>query len=655
MCGIAGIWHRDGRPVEPRALESMVETLVHRGPDGAGAYVSGGIALGHRRLKVIDLSEAAAQPIWLPDRSLCMVYNGEIHNYVELATDLRAAGAALRSCNDTEVVLWAYRIWGEECFARFNGMWAAAFWQPAVSRLVLSRDRFGIKSLVYSARGARIAFASEAKALVAAFPEERRPDLQLVRDFVSGGVPDSDDHTFFENIRSVPPGQLLRIGLTHETTRRHWDFQPGREVQRPDAPEAFLALLEDAVRVRLRSDVPVGVTLSGGLDSSAIAGLAADAIRLPLQCFSLRYPGASLDESAYVCMVADDPARYRVHWVTPSAEDLLATTAAIVWHHDSPTLIRGRYPQWHVLREAAKHVTVVLGGQGADELLGGYPRFVLPYALDRLDPRLACARSRWTLIRELVELGRVSTGIHHLLPRLMLATIARRLGVFPGGNALASDGTIGSLPIRHHRFMGVSGHHAIERPYRSRLNNALWNELRYAGLPEALHSEDAISMAFSLESRVPFLDHRIVEFCFSLAYGEKIGEGWTKLLLRRAVGRTVPEPVRRRRRKLGFPGDYAAWLGGVESFDSVRSVLLDRATLERGWLDRAWLRHRLSRPRRLAQHWVRRHLQLVWKLLTLELWCRLYLDDERGLRPAVPSGPRNACRSLPRVTAGSLS
>lgn len=653
MCGIAGIWHRDGRPVELLALETMVETLVHRGPDGAGAYVSGEIGLGHRRLKVIDLSDAAAQPICLPDRSLYMVYNGEIHNFCELANDLRAAGAALRACNDTEVVLWAYRIWGEECFARFNGMWAAAFWQPADARLVLSRDRFGIKPLVYSVRGSRVAFASEPKALVAAFPEERRPDLQLVHDFAAGGVPDCDDHTFFENIRSVPPGQYLRIGPKDETARGYWSFRPRQEVTKPDAPEAFLALLEDAVKVRLRSDVPIGVALSGGLDSSTVARLAAGSDhRQPLQCFSLRYPSAALDESAYTRMVADDPARYRIHWITPSAEDMMATTAAIVWHHDSPTPIRGRYPQWHVLREAGKHVTVVLGGQGADELLGGYPRFVLPYVLDRLDPRLACRRSKWALPRELVELGRVSTGIHRLLPRLVLSAIARRLGIFTGRKALAFDGPLRDLQVLHHRFIDLSGGRTPDRPYRSRLNNSLWNELRSAGLPEVLHSEDAISMAFSLESRLPFLDHRIVEFCFSLAYGEKIGEGWTKLLLRRATDRLLPEPVRRRRHKLGFPGDYSSWLAGAGTFESVREVLLDRTTLERGWLAPAWLRHRLAGPRIRAQRWARRHLVQVWALLTLELWGRLYLDDDRGMRPARIAGSSDARRDLFKAPAG---
>jgi asparagine synthase (glutamine-hydrolysing) len=373
-------------------------------------HIAGDVALGHRRLKVIDLSEAAAQPIWVPDRSVGMVYNGEIHNYLELAAELRQAGAPLRADNDTEVLLWAYRLWGEACFARLNGMWAAAFWHPAERRLLLSRDRFGIKPLVYSVRGARIAFASEPKALLAAFPEERLPDRALEHDFAVGAVPDADEHTFFENVRSVPAGHVLCIEPTRESLRPHWDFQPGTEVSRPDAPEAFIELLRDAVKVRLRSDVPIGLLLSGGLDSSSVRRLAVGEMQQALQCISLRYDSAELDESGYVRCVADDPARYCVHWVTPSADSLLATIGSIVWHHDAPTPLRGRYPQWQVLREASRHVTVVLGGQGADELLGGYDRYVLPFALDRLDPRVAGTQSRWSLPHDLFDWARCQTA-----------------------------------------------------------------------------------------------------------------------------------------------------------------------------------------------------------------------------------------------------
>ncbi len=630
MCGIAGIWQRDGSTVEGARIAAMTRSIAHRGPDGSGTHVRGSIGLGHRRLKIIDLSAASAQPMWLPDKSLCVVYNGEIHNYLEIAAELRLEGVELRTASDTEVMLWAYRLWGLECFGRFNGMWAAAFWHADESRLVLARDRFGIKPLVYSIRGSRVAFASEPKALLAAFPEERRPDLPLVRDFVCGAVPDADDHTFFENIRSVNPGETLTFERDRHRNRRYWNYQPGTEVPRPDAAEQLRALLEDSVRLRLRSDVPVGVALSGGLDSSTVARMAADSLISPLRCFSLRYENnAALDESRYAATVADDPSRYQMHWITPAPEQLLSTVASIVWHHDAPTPIRGRFPQWHVLEEASRHVTVVLDGQGADELLGGYPRFALPFALDRLNPRLPQARPRRRLLQELIHLGRTSTGIHRLMPRLVLASLsgsarrARRSQMLAGAEAPPESSV-------RHRFIG-DWDHLDERPYRSRLNNALWAELRRAGLPEILHAEDSISMAFSVESRLPFLDHRIVELCFSLPFDSKIGAGWTKLLLRQATADTLPASVRWRRRKLGFPGDYSALLSGRQGLPAVRDLLLERRTLERGCFDRAWLSRALGRSEARARRWVRGHLMETWSLVTLEMWHRLFLDGDRSL------------------------
>jgi asparagine synthase (glutamine-hydrolysing) len=398
-------------------------------------------------------------------------------------------------------------------------------------------------------------------------------------------------------------------------------------MSRPDAPEALRHLLTDAVKLRLRSDVPVGVMLSGGLDSSSIARIAAHESSRPLHCFSLQYADATLDESAYVRLVADDPARYQLHWVTPSAANLMATIGDLVWHHDAPTAIRGRYPQWHVLREASRHVTVVLGGQGADELLAGYERFILPYALDRLDPRLRATPSLGNLLRELIQLGRVSTGIHRVLPRLILGALSRRWSLPDGSHsALARGGSVANQPVQRHRMLGDWGAPLAERPYQSRLNNALWSELRHAGLPEVLHSEDAISMAFSLESRLPFLDHRIVELCFSLAYSDKMGEGWTKLLLRQATAGLLPEAVRLRRHKQGFPGDYAGWLAQGAGLEAVRELMLDRVSLQRGWLDPLWLKRHLGGRSHTAARWARRHLSQLWQLLTLEMWSRQFLD-----------------------------
>lgn len=562
-----------------------------------------------------------------------MVYNGEIHNYLELADELRAAGAPLRALNDTEVLLWAYKWWGEACFEKLNGMWAAAFWEPGLQQLVLCRDRFGIKPLYYSIDGSRVCFASEPKAILAGFPSERHIDVERLQSFVRNSLsdPDGGERTFFSNIRSVRAGYLLRFGADTGTERRFWSFQPGRETPRSDSGDEFRDLLQDAVRIRLRSDVPVGVLLSGGLDSSAVARLSAAEVSRPLECISLRYDSPAIDESEYARAVADDPARYKVHWVTPSSEDLLRTMASIVWHHDAPTPMRGRYPQWHVLREASKHVTVILGGQGADELLGGYDRFLLPFMRDRLDPQFRQVRSRWRIAGEVIRLGGVSVGAHRILPfhvkALLLGWLRRRL----------------KPPTSQQRMPASAGTPQVpfERPYRSRLNNALWNEFCHSGLPEVLHAEDALSMAFSLESRLPFLDHRIVEFCFSLPFDEKISDGWTKHLLRRAMTGVLPEVVRLRRKKLGFPGNYAGWLGGLgkdEGLTWVRELLLEQRSLERPWVDSSWIRQTFGRSRERASEWVAGRTEQTWRLVTAELWGRQFIDSDGLLRPSASAG-----------------
>jgi asparagine synthase (glutamine-hydrolysing) len=604
----------------------MNTAQAHRGPDGAGVHVAGDLGLGHRRLAVVDLSDDAAQPFWLPDRSLALVFNGEIHNYLELAEALRREGVTLRTRSDTEVALHAYARWGEACFERFNGMWAMAFWQPHEARLLLCRDRFGVKPLLYSIRGDRIAFASEAKALVRAFPEERRADLGMLRDLLAGGVPDADSATFFANIQSVAAGSLLEVRRDRVATRRYWRFVPGEEAPRADAAAELRELLTDSVRLRMRSDVPVGIALSGGLDSSTIARLVARTVDRPIHCFSIRNAKARLDESRYAQQVADDPARYVMHWIEPPGDALLDTAARLVWHHDAPMPIRGRYPQWHLMRAAAGTVKVMLDGQGADELLGGYGRFVLPWLVDRVDPRVPGSRSLAGLPCELRQLGRVTTGIHRLLPRLLLASIARgvrrrtRLARVRGPSLPAG-------PLTDLRYMDSFGSAQAERPWRSRLNNALWNEFRHAGLPEVLHAEDACSMAFSIESRLPFLDHRVVELCFRLPFDAKIGAGWTKKVLRQAAEPLLPAEICWRRHKLGFPADYGEIVGGARGLDDLRGVLLDRRSVERGYVDAGWLRRRLGGSATSARHWVQSNLVTAWSLLTLELWSRLFLDE----------------------------
>jgi asparagine synthase (glutamine-hydrolysing) len=599
VCGIAGIWERSGRPVDRAALERMGAILRHRGPDGSGVWLDREIGLANRRLAVVDPTPAGDQPMGLPDRGLWLTYNGEIHNYVELRRELEASGARFRTHTDTEVVLHAYAEWGVDAFERFNGMWALGIWDARERSLLLSRDRFGIKPLCYSVRGGRIAFASEPKAILTAFPEEREPVRDEIARFLGGEFTDVGEATFFKNVRSLAPATCLVFASGGGVQRRStWRFEPGDETPRPEAEEQFRALLHDAVRIRMRSDVPVGACLSGGLDSSAIAALVDVPVEQPMHCFSLRYDGWRDDESAFAAAAARD--RFLLHWISPEPGDLLATMRRVVWHHDAPTPIRGRLAQWHVLQEAGRHVKVVLDGQGGDELLAGYSRFVVPYLLDRL------RTGHGGLVREAAALARIESR-----SRLWFLVLA-------GLRAARSR----SRPTEH--------------PYRSRLNNALWHELRIEGLPEVLHAEDALSMAFSVESRTPFLDHRLVELCFSLPFTDKISDGWTKSLLRRALRDDVSPEILARRRKLGFSAPVAAWLRRNETRRAVRELLLDPRALARGYVHRRHLERGLRAFESGPPLYVAHRASRVWRWITLELWAQQFLDAVPGTAAAAP-------------------
>lgn len=598
MCGVAGIWRRSGEHIDAVALVRMGALLAHRGPDGFGTHVAGEIGLVNRRLRILDLSEAADQPMGLPNGSLWLTFNGEIHNYLELRRELESCDACFRTKSDTEVALWAYATWGLECFERFNGMWALALWDARRRQLVLSRDRFGIKPLYYALRGDRVCFASEIKAILAAFPGERRADFREIERFLGGAYPDAGEATFFENVKNVCPATFMVF--TREQTRsdRYWKFEPGDEAPKPEAEHEFRALLEDAVRLRTRSDVAIGACLSGGLDSSTIVSLADDPGGRPLVCFSTRYDEPWYDESRYAALVAAKRGLV-VRWVRPDPHHIVETMRKIVWHHDSPTPLRGRLAEWFVMREVARHVKVALAGHGSDELLAGYGRDVLPYLIDRvrLDGRMR------GLLREAIDLGGVASSLHWF--------VLTALGRY----------------ARDPRARGA-------RPYASTLNNVLWDGLRHNGLPETLHSDDALSMAFSVESRTPFLDHRLVELCFTLPFQEKISDGWTKSLLRRSTTDVLPEEILTRRRKFGFLAPVVDWLRLEQNWRDVCGLLLDSRSLQRDIFDGRRLELELRAFRAGPSRYSRMRIARVWRWITLELWFREFLDGAGLAREA---------------------
>jgi len=627
MCGIAGWWNRDRAPVDEARLGAMVDVLAHRGRDDQGTWTSGDIGLGHRRLSIIDLSSSGHQPMHDDRHGLHLVFNGEIHNYIELRDELMTHGYVFRTHTDTEVILAAYVQWGEKCFERFNGMWALAIWNDRTEELLLSRDRFGIKPLVYAEVGSQLLFASEPKALLAAHPGLNEPDWHQVYVYLHAAITDIGRDTFFRRIHPVLAGHCLHVTRSGVREFKHWTFVPGCEEPRPDAVEQFRHLLTDAVKLRLRSDAPLGIWLSGGLDSSVIAKIAAAHSDRPVQCFSIKYEQyPRFDESAYISAVAASSENIQVTWVSPDGTGLIDTIGDIVRHHDAPAVSRGRYAGWSLSKESARDVRVVLSGDGADELLGGYQTFAAPYALDRLMmPAPGQTRSLRAVKREYDRLCSVARpGLSRW--QVMVRGPLCRMGISPGMLHSISppgfSGEFGPCNAQHHFSGWASG--CGHKPYRSLLNNALWREFHWRGLPEMMKGFDALSMAHTLEMRSPFLDHRVVEFCFSLPYFEKISGGTTKQLLRKAFADQLPDLVKNRVHKLGFPSPLVAWFGQPENFNRARELLLDGHGVRCGVFDRQRLNLALSHLEHHAMlSGTPRHV-LLWAWVSMEWWLRLY-------------------------------
>jgi asparagine synthase (glutamine-hydrolysing) len=622
MCGIAGFWHTDGRSADEPTLRRMIAVQRHRGPDGEGYHVDGPVGLGHARLRIIDLTPAAAQPMTNEDGTLWLTYNGEIYNYVELMAELRALGHTFRSRSDTEVILHAYEEWGERCVERFNGMWAFALWDARRRLLWCSRDRFGVKPFYYLWDGETFAFASEIKALLVFQPEARRPNYPYLLHFLTSGLFDDGSETAFAPVKSLRPAHSLVVRGGALRISRHWDYDPARRAAYDYAkPEqTFRELLEDAVRLRLlRSDVPVGTCLSGGLDSSAIVALSTRLLDVPVRTFSAVYDEPEANERPYMEIVGER-CHTVPHLIQPQPAHFLDIVPRIVWHQDEPTAGPGLYSQWHVMQRACGIVTVLLDGQGSDELLGGYHHFFGPYLATLLRrglrgdwrawPRLAAdARA----IAALAGRSQVLAALRPYLPAPLRVLYRTWRGTEASGDV-------------HPDLRALVGRQAIVRDYPRRfadpLDDALYWAVTSMSIPGLLHYEDRNSMAFGLEAREPFLDYRLVEFCLGLPFEQKIAGATTKAIMRRALRGIVPDAVLDRRDKKGYPTPLARWLRGSLR-QPIADLLLGSRLRERGIL----------RPevigRKLNLHAAGSHDYSweIWRWLTLELWFEQFIDS----------------------------
>jgi len=618
MCGICGIV-APGRPPELGTVEAMAERLSHRGPDGAGSYAADDVALAFRRLAIIDLSNAGSQPFASVDGRFQLVFNGEIYNYRELRTELEGRGHRFRSASDTEVLITAFAEWGERCVDRFVGMWAFAIWDTHERRLFASRDRFGIKPFYYRHAEGRLAFASEPKAFLADPVTRFAANPRAVADYLTQSYLDHTPETFFTEIERLPAAHSLTFGPDGLKTWRYWALEP----QDPPAGDAAQAVREaflDSIRLHLRSDVPVGSCLSGGIDSSAVVGAVsrllergtgeASSVGSRQRTFTAYFEDAGFDERPYAEQVVAKSGA-EPHWVTFDAADAIDKLPSIVATQDEPFGSTSMVAQWYVMRAAREAgLTVMLDGQGGDEIFGGYRAFVG----FRMADLLASGRVR-TLVAELRAFG----DLHS--PAALAVALARPFAPEALTRAVRAR-TRGSSGLLHNDLRDVQTHvDPYPSPFSERLRRHQQLLLTERGLPELLRYEDRNSMAHSLEARVPFLDHRLVELAFSLPGSELIADGRTKDVVRRALGELLPPAVRERRDKLGFVTPERRWFR-AELGDFAEDVFASRAFAERGFVDAPAARARLARHRRGE---VDAGMEL-WRVLNLELWARAYLD-----------------------------
>ena len=609
MCGIAGAFNFDSkRAVSEGAVRAMTDTIAHRGPDGSGVFCRGSIGLGHRRLAIVDLSPLGAQPMGNEDGSVQVVLNGEIYNHRDVRASLESKGHVFRSQADTEVIVHLWEEKQERCVEDLQGMFAFALWDSNRDVLFLARDREGEKPLFYAALSDRFLFGSEIKAILADGDFQAAPDIVALQHYLANqSVP--APMSAFRDIRKLGPAQSLLVTRKGpKTPQTYWKLS-FTEKRRIDSPadeaalqEELVARLRDAVRQRLMSDVPLGAFLSGGVDSSMVVALMAGLMDRPVKTFSIGFTDEAYNELPYARVVAD---RYQTEHhefiVTPDAQAILPD---LVWHYNEPFADSSAIPTFYVSKLARQHVTVALTGDGGDEAFGGYSRYVgldepTLSAADLASLQAALPRGRSPIPAYQAQYYYKLTHFHELYQRELFS---------PGFSAR----------LKAPAFDWMASKFA-ETDAASPLEKAMQVDLRFY-LPDTLMTKvDVASMAYSLETRPPFLDHRFLEFAATVPARLKVASGVTKKILKDAARPYLPESLIHRR-KMGFGVPIDLWFRG-ELRDFVRSTLLSQKAKERGYFDPAYVERLISRHE-AGESWQ----YPIWNLLMFELWHQMFID-----------------------------
>jgi asparagine synthase (glutamine-hydrolysing) len=628
MCGITGFvdfWDSSKTRVEDeraQILENMCRVIRHRGPDDQGVMLNRGVALGMRRLSIIDLA-GGHQPISNEDGAVTVVFNGEIYNYRELQPDLESRGHRFATSSDTEAIVHSYEEYGPSCVNRLRGMFAFAIWDDREKKLFIARDRVGKKPLYYSVtRTGTLVFGSELKSLLQHPEVGRDIDPQALDAYFSlGYVP--DPLSIFQNIEKLPPGHHLTFTNGRLSVERYWDFSyetNGNGHRQSDYLEELRALLDEAVKIRLVSDVPLGAFLSGGIDSSTVVALMARHMGQPVKTFSIGFNEDSYNELKYARLTAEKfGTEHHEFLVTP---DICDVVDELAWHFDEPFADSSAIPTYVVSKLAREHVTVVLTGDGGDELFAGYTR----YATER-------RRTGFEMVPQIIRQGLMNplsrrlphaTWGRNYLHNVSLDPISRYLdnvSVFSQLNKASLYSSDFSHQLRNRSqlnsyFRELSGNVRTD----ARLDSLLYIDSKTYLPGDILTKVDRMSMAVSLEARVPLLDHKLIEFVTRIPAGLKMVGLETKHLFKRAVADLVPAEILNRP-KQGFGVPIQQWIN-EQLRERIHETLKDRRTLQRGYVSPGYVELLLDEHERGR----RDHAMSLWSLLMLELWHRQYVD-----------------------------
>lgn len=624
MCGIAGkVFLRGNETVDLELIRRMTGVIAHRGPDGDGHYVQGPVGLGHRRLSIIDLSSAGAQPMCNEDKTVWIVFNGEIYNFLELRDKLAKLGHTFKSGTDTEVIVHLYEEYGEQCVEQLRGMFAFAIWNEKDRSLFAARDRVGIKPLYYILMDNEFAFASEIKSLLVDSSVPREVSLESIDRFLTYGYLPGNE-TLLKGIKKLEPGYSLLIKNGNLSLKKYWDlrFSTGPIWKSVDDAAAELnELLRQRVKDHMVSDVPVGFLASGGVDSTALLSYAVEQTDKRIRTFTVGFSGAGFADERPYARLASKRFGTEHHEISMSAEDFKAFLPSYVWHMEEPVCEPPAIALYYISKLARQHVTVLLSGEGGDEAFGGYPEYKNYPAFNRIMRAVGPARAVVSNLMAKASAGKSSRLAKYAalacsdLPSFYFSRTTTPVSWFNRtksdlyGDSLAS---FADTPRSHRLTRELFQHVTGER----QLNQMLYVDTKTWLPDDLLIKADKITMANSLELRVPFLDHTVLEFAASLPVEYKVKGRETKRVLKRAFNQRVPQDILTRK-KTGFPVPFGHWLSnGLREFTA--DTLLSSRALNRGYFRRSSVETLLSNTRSLCSE--------TFSLLILELWHRQFTD-----------------------------